>query len=180
MHDGHWNAGVFTINEDRWPPPQGSKKAQKRREDEQTEKHEKKLKTLSSSSEKSRAKLSCLSDRSGSSYILDCFSTVISGLAPSTLLPPYHAYTPHTPTPFHSHTLSHSSSSPLEVDENGPQLLLESEPCLKSAAEEGRGGGEMKWIDATSKREKRTLARIYLCFLEICMYYYLFIHLSAK
>lgn len=101
----------------------------------------KKLKTLSSSSEKSRAKLSCLSDRSGSSYILDCFSTVISGLAPSTLLPPYHAYTPHTPTPFHSHTLSHSSSSPLEVDENGPQLLLESEPCLKSAAEEGRGGG---------------------------------------
>lgn len=179
MHDGHWNAGVFTINEDRWlPPPKEVKRHKKEGRTNKWKSMKKKLKTLSSSSEKSRAKLSCLSDRSGSSYILDCFSTVISGLAPSTLLPPYHAYTPHTPTPFHSHTLSHSSSSPLEVDENGPQLLLESEPCLKSAAEEGGGG--MKWIDATSKREKRTLARIYLCFLEICMYYYLFIHLSAK
>lgn len=162
------------------PPPKEVKRHKKEGRTNKRKSMKKKLKTLSSSSEKSRAKLSCLSDRSGSSYILDCFSTVISGLAPSTLLPPYHAYTPHTPTPFHSHTLSHSSSSPLEVDENGPQLLLESEPCLKSAAEEGRGGGGMKWIDATSKREKRTLARIYLCFLEICMYYYLFIHLSAK
>lgn len=157
------------------PPPQGSKKAQKRREDEQTEKHEKKLKTLSSSSEKSRAKLSCLSDRSGSSYILDCFSTVISGLAPSTLLPPYHAYTPHTPTPFHSHTLSHSSSSPLEVDENGPQLLLESEPCLKSAAEEGRGGGGNE-VDRCNEQRREENVGQNISLLSWDLYVLLFIH----
>lgn len=154
-------------------PPKEVKRHKKEGRTNKRKSMKKKLKTLSSSSEKSRAKLSCLSDRSGSSYILDCFSTVISGLAPSTLLPPYHAYTPHTPTPFHSHTLSHSSSSPLEVDENGPQLLLESEPCLKSAAEEGRGGNEVDRCNE-QKREENVGQNISL--LSWDLYVLLFIH----
>lgn len=157
------------------PPPKEVKRHKKEGRTNKRKSMKKKLKTLSSSSEKSRAKLSCLSDRSGSSYILDCFSTVISGLAPSTLLPPYHAYTPHTPTPFHSHTLSHSSSSPLEVDENGPQLLLESEPCLKSAAEEGRGGGGNE-VDRCNEQKREENVGQNISLLSWDLYVLLFIH----
>lgn len=157
------------------PPPKEVKRHKKEGRTNKRKSMKKKLKTLSSSSEKSRAKLSCLSDRSGSSYILDCFSTVISGLAPSTLLPPYHAYTPHTPTPFHSHTLSHSSSSPLEVDENGPQLLLESEPCLKSAAEEGRGGGGNE-VDRCNEQKREENLGQNISLLSWDLYVLLFIH----
>lgn len=83
-------------------------------------------------------------------FVPNCFSTVISGLAPSTLLPPYHAHTP--PLLFHSHTLSHSGSSPLEVYGNGPQLLLESEACLKSEVKEGRG---KKWGGWRTRAKER-------------------------
>lgn len=170
MHDGHWNAGVFTINEDRWLPPQGSKKAQKRREDEQTEEHEKKIENTFKQLWKieSKVKLLIWSLRLLLySWLFFHCHIWLGSLHTSPTIPCIH--TPHP----HSFPLSHSSSSPLEVDENGPQLLLESEPCLKSAAEEGRGGNEVDRCNE-QKREENVGQNISL--LSWDLYVLLFIH----
>lgn len=103
---------------------------------------------------------SCFSDCSISSCIPDCFSTVISGLAPSTYLPPYHACTP--PLLFHSHTLCHSSSGPLEVYGKGPQFCLSRDRPVKSQ--------RLVWR-RVRKSEKLTEKRKgKLAFLRLCMH----------
>lgn len=138
--------------------PREAVKRNKKQEDEQTEKYTHTQKIQNQIQNASQKKQKHSSAVYPSALCLPLF-VIVFPLSYLAWLPPHFSHTMHTHPPllFHSHTLSHSGSGPLEVYGNGPQFCLSGDrPVVRvRALSEVRGGSSVRKNETEKTRGKK-------------------------